>query len=90
MRRLWKRVHVAGFSIPVYLHDNLENEGEYHYDKHEIRIDACQPRQKWGEIVLHESLHAIDDVHGLKLSERQVRALSLALHQAGARIREAK
>lgn len=90
MRRLWKRIQISGFTVPVYLTNLDDCEGEWSPAKHEIRIRADLPPARRHEVMLHETIHAVSDIFGLGLREAQIRPLSIALHALGAQVRKPK
>lgn len=83
------RLEVAGLRFPIIPCKQIRVEspdgsgfakGAYMRLNGEILIDQDLSPQFQNEVLLHEALHAIDDVYGLDLSEEQVRVLGVALN----------
>lgn len=80
------RVHILHKNYTVSECDNLHDEksellGEISYLTQEITLRSDASPDDKRVTLLHEILHGIDDVYGLKLEERQVDMLAKALYQ---------
>lgn len=94
MKRRIGTIKISGLDVPVYT-DNLSDEKlDGWYDRYAsppaIYIDETTRPQRRAEILLHETIHALSSHHGLGITERQTRALSLGLFALGARIKLGK
>jgi hypothetical protein len=84
---LWRTLPLAGYQVPVYLVDGLEDahgcplEGEADEGARVIRLDAGLTEAQRLEVLIHECLHLVASVYGRRLSETTVRTLALGLHQ---------
>lgn len=74
-------VRVLGRDIPIYVLDELPAKawGEYDYEMQIVRVRAGQQPQFEADTVLHELIHAIDDVMQLYMKERQVHCVASGL-----------
>ena len=67
------KLRVLGRDIPMVFVDELPKAfGEYDYETQIVRIRTGQQPSFEADTVLHELIHAIDDVMQLGMSERQV------------------
>ena len=78
------KVKVLGqtFSISYVQGDPLEDDdlGECSVDKLTVSVRDGLPPEKEKLVVVHELIHAIEDVLGLKLKESQVEGLETGLY----------
>lgn len=56
--------------------DGEQLYGQYRALDNELRVRAGLERGKWETVLMHEALHAIDDIYGLKLSENQTHRIA--------------
>lgn len=74
------KLRVLGRDIPVVFVDELPKAfGEYDYEAQIVRIRTGQQPSFEADTVLHELIHAIDDVMQLGMSERQVHCSAAGL-----------
>lgn len=59
--------------------EGMEELGLLDYDKLRIMIKENQPPIEEADTILHETVHAIDNIMGLELSEEQVRGIATGL-----------
>lgn len=77
-----KKIRVFGkdFSVgKAYLEQGFQDCGQTDEGKLSILIRDGQPKIEEADTLLHESIHAIDFVMDLELTERQVRLLATGL-----------
>ena len=75
-----KLVRVLGRDIPVVVMEELPKAfGEYDYETQIVRIQAGQQPAFEADTLLHELIHAIDDVMQLGMRERQVHCVASGL-----------
>ena len=76
------RIKVGPTVVPVYKDETLEGLfGCFeNYPTQRILV-KCQSQQQQDMTVLHELLHAVSDMYGLRLSESQVRVLEQVVTQ---------
>lgn len=79
-----KYLKIAGHKIPVeykkeLLFDAEQCLGLYKHMEQKMYIDQTLRGSKFVEILLHESLHCIDDTYDLKLGEERVNFLALEI-----------
>lgn len=55
--------------------------GSIRYSEQAIKVDAGMSAERKRITVLHEAIHAISDMRGLNLSEKQVVALGVAIYE---------
>lgn len=74
-------VRVLGRDVPIVVSDDLLARawGEYDFESQIVRIRAGQQPHFEADTVLHELIHAIDDVMQLNMKERQVHCLASGL-----------
>lgn len=76
--KLPEHLDISGWEVPVIPDDNPEQFGEFrsapapHIKCHP---DLC--KMMMAHTLLHEAIHAISEMHGLDLSECQVRTLEM-------------
>ena len=80
--RLPKKLTIAGHTITVEYRkklfmDNHECWGIYDDGKHKIYLAMKMDPTRKAEILLHEAIHAISDIHLLHLSEKAVKILGI-------------
>jgi len=70
-----------GRTIPIKKLDDDKMEGSGHYIEHDVEILVAKGQKEIEEmdVLLHETIHAIDYFLDLELSERQVRLIATAL-----------
>ena len=69
------KIRVLGRDLPIQYVDAEDMPkawGEYDYETQVVRIRTGQQPQFEADTVLHELIHAIDDVMQLGMTERQV------------------
>lgn len=76
--------HVTIFDRPFVIEyssaEDLDDKvGECVYYEQRIRVSNVLPLRTEQQIVLHEIIHAADDIMGSGLKENQVQAMALAL-----------
>lgn len=76
--RLPEHLDIAGWEVPVVADEDPEQFGAYksHPSPH-IKCSAQLSKRMTAHTLLHESIHAISEMHGLELSECQVRTLEV-------------
>lgn len=77
-----QKFRVVGRDIPVVRFDGEEMPqawGEYDYEAQIVRLRNGQQLAFEADTVLHELIHAIDDVMQLNMKERQVHCLASGL-----------
>ena len=73
-------VRVLGRDVPVVIVEELPRAfGEYDYETQIVRIRAGQQPAFEADTLLHELIHAIDDVMQLEMKERQVHCVAAGL-----------
>lgn len=74
-------VRVLGRDVPIVLCDELSAKawGEYDFESQIVRVRTGQQPHFEADTVLHELIHAIDDVMQLNMKERQVHCLASGL-----------
>lgn len=81
-----KCIKIAGYEIKILydkdiLHER-NNAGEYSHLQQTIRLATGLTDQFEKEVLIHETLEAIDSIYNLKLNhDAQLNTLSIALHQ---------
>lgn len=80
-----KTVKIAGYSVAIKEMNNLYRDrgdfGQWEHPALAINIDTTLPDPLRQETLLHEVIHAINDIYGLDFKHEQVNLLSVALHQ---------
>ena len=83
--KIGNTVKVAGYKVKVNEIKNLYRDtgefGQWNHPALEERIDDNLPEDLTIETKIHETLHAINDIYGIKLTHTQLNLLSVALHQ---------
>jgi hypothetical protein len=78
-------LQLGGHAIAVIWVPDLEEregcEGRWSWKAMRIELDAALTRSQAQEVLIHECAHAVSDIHDLKLTERQARALGVGLQQ---------
>ena len=75
-----KVVRVLGRDVPVVVVDDMPMSfGEYDYETQIVRIQAGQQPAFEADTLLHELIHAVDDVMQLGMKERQVHCVAAGL-----------
>lgn len=70
-------IRVLGRDVPVVFDESMEKAwGEYDYLQQIVRIQKGQHPAFEADTVLHELIHAIDDVMQLGMKERQVHCVA--------------
>lgn len=64
--------------VPMPAEDDTGDLGRWHWEDQKIEIKGTLRGQAWGLTLLHEILHAVSDLHGLDLTEQDVRSLEQA------------
>jgi hypothetical protein len=82
--RIPKTVTIAGYVVKVIYKrglvcDGVECWGVYDYNKNVIYLKTGMEKTRKEEVFLHECIHAISDILGLKLSEKAVNLLGVEL-----------
>ena len=77
-------LQICGHTIKIEYRDGLvvggdECWGVYDDDKHTIYLKIGMSETRKMEILLHECIHAIAEIHNLNLSEKAVKILAIAL-----------
>lgn len=83
--QLTLKIGPLGYRI-VEIPEPLGNAGEYLYGEcrnvdQEIRLDAGMTPERKRLTLIHEALHAIEDLRGLDLGEKTVIALGTAIYE---------
>lgn len=74
------RVFGKNYNIKYVPEDNgMEELGLLDYDKLTMMVKEGQPSIEESDTILHETIHAIDGVMGLELTEEQVRGIATGL-----------
>lgn len=85
------KVRIGSIEVPVSVDPNIDEGtlGEWCMLHETIKLNPLlRPKQR-APVVFHECLHALSDLYGIELEERQVRALEQlvpALLRANARL----
>lgn len=77
-------VKVGPYSIKVEVVDNLvidrEHGGEYSPRELKISLDSSL-RKRYGEILIHEIIEAINDIYNLSIKHEDMMVLGVTLYQ---------
>jgi Zn-dependent peptidase ImmA (M78 family) len=81
---LRKSVIIAGHTIKIIYKKKIVYNGGvawglYDDDKHIIYLTMGMEKTRKMEVFLHECIHAIEHIHGLNLSEKDVNLLGIEL-----------
>lgn len=81
--RLLMKLKLGALVVPVVHHPELEDQGAWDEDGcKEVWVSKLPAEDPtFSQTVLHEVLHAISDLYGLKLTEQKVLVLENALAQ---------
>ena len=74
-RRL-ETLRVVGYDYAVRYSDHKTRRGLSDPQNQTITIGSSLPQDQLGEILLHETMHAVDDALNLELTEAQVKGLA--------------
>ncbi len=82
--RLPKVLTIAGHQVKIRYAKTLRVDGVdcwgcYDDEKHEIVLKTGMESTRKMEIVLHEAIHAISDIHVLSLTEKATKILGIEL-----------
>lgn len=82
--RISKELTICGHKVNVKYKKNIVEEGSdcwgtWDNHKHEITLRLGMNSSQRAEVVLHEIIHAISDIHLLNLSEKAVKNLGIEL-----------
>ena len=64
-----------------HLSDDADRWGDYNPRTGTIRIEADIPDDMKNEMVLHEIVHVISDIYGVRLKEKQICVIGAVLYQ---------
>lgn len=79
-----KQIMVCGHKINIKYKKNIIEEGSdcwgtWDNDRHEITLRYGMNPSQRAEVLLHEVLHAISDIHLLNLTEKAVKILGIEI-----------
>ena len=77
-------VKIAGYRIPVHIAKDLKVDGgtalgAYRYVNPAIWLNKAIHGQEYAHTLLHESLHALDKMYKIGLTERHIALLEVAI-----------
>lgn len=75
-------VYMGPLKIGVFRVHNLDADGQWVADKHEVHIHTGLTGKRFQEVLIHELLHAASDFCHAELEENQVTPISMFLCQA--------
>lgn len=85
--RVPKKVHICGHEYAIVYKNSLSLDGREAWgmmdpNKNIIYLRKSMPTTRKMEILLHEMIHAIEDIYNLNLSEIAVKQLALGVLSA--------
>lgn len=82
-RKLILQLPLGGYEIPVYSVKGLTAKhnvaGRFLLKERQIEIDSALDEDEWWETLIHESVHACEEIYGFSLSEKTVERLGFGL-----------
>lgn len=74
-----KTVRITSYEVPVVVQRKMRDHGVCYARHHAIAINGEDPKWMQAQTLLHESLHLVDAIYNLNLTEGDVGKLEVAI-----------